>query len=204
MAFKMLPCVQFCVGLLTLLHLSKARVIHNNDEVFLQEQAAMSFLSRSLLYNSWDFELVAPDNLERECHEEMCSYEEARETFEDDAQTALFWKDYVNSQENTRGVDVWGLVAGILALLVSALFAAVVGYYFYKARAKAGRGSRRVPVMTPGNMAEPPETVPLSGMGAPGLPSYSEALNRSGQHDAPPPPYSGGAPSEAPEPADEE
>ena len=36
-----------------------------------------------------------------------------------------------------------------------------------------------------------PETVPLSGIIAPGLPSYNEALNRSGQHDAPPPPYSG-------------
>jgi len=35
-----------------------------------------------------------------------------------------------------------------------------------------------------------PESVPLSIV-APGLPSYNEALTHSGQHDAPPPPYSG-------------
>lgn len=35
------------------------------------------------------------------------------------------------------------------------------------------------------------ESVPLAGVIAPGLPSYSEVLKRSGQHDAPPPPYSG-------------
>ncbi|XP_061081321.1 transmembrane gamma-carboxyglutamic acid protein 2 isoform X1 [Conger conger] len=203
-ASKMLACVQFCVGLLALLHLSKAKVIYNNDEVFLQEQAAVSFLSRSLLYNSWDFEVVVPDNLERECMEEMCSFEEAREIFEDDTKAELFWKDYVSSQESTPRVDISGLVAGILALLVSAVLATVLGCYCYKARAKPGRGSRRVPVMTPGNMPPPPVLIPLSAVAAPGLPSYREALTQSGQHDAPPPPYSGGAPSEAPEPADEE
>lgn len=55
--------------------------------MFLEEKAAGSFLSRTLLYNSWDLELVVPGNLERECLEEMCSYEEAREVFEDDTQT---------------------------------------------------------------------------------------------------------------------
>lgn len=35
------------------------------------------------------------------------------------------------------------------------------------------------------------EIVPLAAVAAPGLPSYNEALTRSGQHDAPPPPYSG-------------
>ena len=34
-----------------------------------------------------------------------------------------------------------------------------------------------------------PEMTPLTAL--PALPSYSEALNRSGQHDAPPPPDSG-------------
>lgn len=55
--------------------------------VLVDEESASSFLSRSLLYNSWDFEVVAPDNLERECKEELCNYEEAREVFEDDAKT---------------------------------------------------------------------------------------------------------------------
>lgn len=55
--------------------------------MLVDEQAAASFLSRSLLYNSWDFELVVPGNLERECYEEVCNYEEAREVFEDVMQT---------------------------------------------------------------------------------------------------------------------
>ena len=57
--------------------------------VLLDEHSATSFLSRSLLYNSWDFELLVSDSLERECQEEMCSYEEAREVFEDETQTVM-------------------------------------------------------------------------------------------------------------------
>jgi len=52
--------------------------------VFLDERSAGSFISRKLLKNSWDFEAVVPGNIERECMEEICSYEEAREVFEDD------------------------------------------------------------------------------------------------------------------------
>lgn len=51
------------------------------------KHSATSFLSRTLLYNQMDFELVVPGNLERECMEEQCNYEEAREVFEDDAKT---------------------------------------------------------------------------------------------------------------------
>lgn len=59
------------------------------DPVLVDERSASSFLSRSLLYNSWDFELVVKDDLERECVEEKCSYEEAREVFEDDTKTVM-------------------------------------------------------------------------------------------------------------------
>ena len=57
-------------------------------------------------------------------------------------------------------------------------------YYFYVSWSSA-------PVRLALDGRPAPETVPLSGIIAPGLPSYNEALNRSGQHDAPPPPYSG-------------
>uniref|UniRef100_A0A3B4V288 Proline rich Gla (G-carboxyglutamic acid) 2 n=1 Tax=Seriola dumerili TaxID=41447 RepID=A0A3B4V288_SERDU len=167
------------------------------EPVLLDEQSATSFLSRSLLYNSWDFELLVSDSLERECMEEMCSREEAREVFEDDAQTEKFWTNYVNSQEYAPRVDVSGLVAGILAVLVSAVIATVLGIYCYKAKQKA-------PVRMAIDGRPAPEMVPLSGITVPGLPSYNEALNRSGQHDAPPPPYSGGAPSEPADPGDNE
>lgn len=192
------------IPLLFLLQLAYCSVIYRHapgDPVLVDEQAANSFLSRSLLYNSWDFEIVVADNLERECMEEMCSYEEAREVFEDNVQTDIFWDSYINNGENAPGVDVSGLVAGILAVLVLAVIAIVLGIYCYKARNKGGQ---RVPVRMPVDGRPAPEMVPLSGIIAPGLPSYNEALNHSGQHDAPPPPYSGGAPSEPADPGDNE
>lgn len=182
---------------LCLLHWAHCSVVYRHspgDAVVLEEQAAHAFLSsRSLLYNSWDFEMVVKDNLERECIEEVCSYEEAREVFEDKVQTDNFWKSYTTGY--APKVDVSGLVAGILAVLVSAVIAIVLGIYCYKARNK-GQGSGQAPVRLAADGRLAPEMVPLSGVPVPGLPSYNEALYRSGQHDAPPPPYSGGAPSE--------
>uniref|UniRef100_A0A665UFI2 Proline rich Gla (G-carboxyglutamic acid) 2 n=1 Tax=Echeneis naucrates TaxID=173247 RepID=A0A665UFI2_ECHNA len=168
------------------------------NPMLLNEQSATSFLSRSLLYNNWDFELLVSDNLERECYEEKCSYEEAREVFEDDTQMVMILLMTWFSRY-APPVDVSGLVAGIVAVLVSAIIATVLGIYIYQAKKKGG-----VPVRmaTDGHLA--PEMVPLSAITAPGLPSYSEALNHSGQHDAPPPPYSGGAPSEPAAPEDDE
>ncbi|XP_076609205.1 transmembrane gamma-carboxyglutamic acid protein 2 isoform X1 [Chaetodon auriga] len=195
------------ITMLSLLQLAHCSVTYRHtpgDPVLVDEQSATSFLSRSLLYNSWDLELVVSDNLERECVEENCNYEEAREVFEDDTQTNLFWTNYVNSQEYTPGVDVSGLVAGILAVLVSAAIATVLGIYCYKAKMKGGQRSAQTPVRMAADGRPAPESVPLAGIIAPGLPSYSEVLYRSGQHDAPPPPYSGGAPSEAADPGDNE
>uniref|UniRef100_A0A3B4X4T9 Proline rich and Gla domain 2 n=1 Tax=Seriola lalandi dorsalis TaxID=1841481 RepID=A0A3B4X4T9_SERLL len=115
-----------------------------------------------------------------------------------------FWTDYVNSHEYAPRVDVSGLVAGILAVLVSAVIAIVLGIYCYKAKQKGERRSTQAPVRMAADGRPAPEMVPLSGITVPGLPSYNEALNRSGQHDAPPPPYSGGAPSEPADPGDNE
>ncbi|XP_034567511.1 transmembrane gamma-carboxyglutamic acid protein 2, partial [Notolabrus celidotus] len=179
------------LSLLQLIHYSVSLRLQPGGPVQVDEQSASSFLSRSLLYNSWDFELVVADSLERECAEEMCSYEEAREVFEDDVLTEAFWTKYVNSQESTPRVDVSGLVAGIVAVLVIALIATVLGIYCYKAKNKGRHGASQVPVRLAADGRPAPETVPLSTIIAPGLPSYNEALHHSGQHDAPPPPYSG-------------
>jgi len=171
--------------------------------VLLDQQSATSFLSRSLLYNSWDFELVVADNLQRECFEETCSYEEAREVFEDDTQTDSFWTSYTNNHEYSPRVDVSGLVAGIVAVLVSAGIATVLGIYCYKNKNKGRPRLGQAPVRMAADGRPAPETVPLAGiLVPPGLPSYNEALHHSGQHDAPPPPYSGGAPSEPADPGD--
>ncbi|XP_026216025.1 transmembrane gamma-carboxyglutamic acid protein 2 isoform X2 [Anabas testudineus] len=182
------------ISLLSLLQLADGSAINRHapgDPVVVDKHSATSFLSRTLLYNSWDMELVVPGNLERECMEEQCNYEEAREVFEDDAKTKAFWKTYVDSHATVPRVDVSGLVAGILAAIVSAIIITVVGVYCCRARKKDGRRQAQAPVRMATDGGPPPETVPLAGITAPGLPSYNEALNRSGQHDAPPPPYSG-------------
>ncbi|XP_016302441.1 transmembrane gamma-carboxyglutamic acid protein 2-like [Sinocyclocheilus anshuiensis] len=172
----MLGFPAICFSLISLLHLVWGRVIYNRNDVFLEEKSAGSFLSRKLLYNSWDFELLVPDNLQRECMEEICSYEEAREVFEDDIQTAKFWEGYVNSH-------------------VYALYAAISHSFFLHLHS--------VPVRMGVDGQPIPESVPLANR-APGLPSYNEALTHSGQHDAPPPPYSGGSPPEPPQTQEEE
>lgn len=194
---------EICFSLLSMLYLVRGKVIYNGNDVFLEEKSAGSFLSRKLLYNSWDFELVTPGNIERECNEEICSYEEAREVFEDDAKTAVFWKDYVNSHETLPRVDVSGLVAGILAVVIVGIIAIVLGIYCYKNRGKTSRGGS-VPVRLAADGQSATEHVPLANIAPPGLPSYNEALASSGQHDAPPPPYSGGVTSEPLNPQDAE
>lgn len=54
--------------------------------VFRPPVASSSFL-RSKRANRFLLEEILPGNLERECVEEFCSYEEAREYFEDNAKT---------------------------------------------------------------------------------------------------------------------
>ncbi|XP_051890451.1 coagulation factor X-like isoform X2 [Pristis pectinata] len=57
------------------------------------KSAAFQLLSRARRANSFGEEIKA-GNLERECSEETCSKEEAREIFEDDTKTELFWEVY--------------------------------------------------------------------------------------------------------------
>ncbi|NP_001027783.1 coagulation factor X [Takifugu rubripes] len=60
---------------------------------FLDKTGASQLLSRQRRANSL-FEEVKQGNMERECNEEHCSKEEAREIFEDDDQTNEFWAIY--------------------------------------------------------------------------------------------------------------
>ncbi|XP_060758316.1 transmembrane gamma-carboxyglutamic acid protein 2 isoform X2 [Neoarius graeffei] len=201
---KMVGFTQLCFGLMCVFHMTLVRCVNNDRNVFLPKTSADSFLSRSLLYNSWDFELVTAGDLERECKEEICSYEEAREVFENDQLTDRFWKEYVNSQNSIPRVDVAGLVAGVLGVVVLVIIVLVLSCYFYRKKSKTVRRGGSVPVRLAADGSPGLETVPLSTIPAPGLPSYSEALNRSGQHDAPPPPYSGVEPSAPAEPQPED
>ncbi|XP_066487319.1 transmembrane gamma-carboxyglutamic acid protein 2 [Tiliqua scincoides] len=167
------------------------------DQVFLDDSTAHKFLGRKLLYNYWDFELIVPDNLERECREEICSYEEAREVFEDDKKTKSFWETYEHNGKGgakTAGVDVAGLVAGLIAAMVSVVMFVIVALYCFKYRAKRRNQSRTLDNLYPlANFDEEPK--PES---APGLPSYEQAMASSGVHDAPPPPYHRNSTNSAP------
>ncbi|KAL4648260.1 coagulation factor IX [Arapaima gigas] len=55
--------------------------------VFLPRQTAASVLRRQRRYNAGRLEELRPDNLERECIEEKCNFEEARECFENGEKT---------------------------------------------------------------------------------------------------------------------
>lgn len=56
-------------------------------EVFINQEEASTVLHRYRRFNTGRLEEVLQGSLERECVEEVCSYEEAREIFENDEKT---------------------------------------------------------------------------------------------------------------------
>ncbi|XP_077462624.1 prothrombin [Stigmatopora argus] len=87
------------VGPLALLFLF---LLHNclTEHVFLDGQHASEVLSRLRRANQL-FEEVKPGNLERECVEEICDHEEAREVFEQPDKTRDFWGKYIDCKGTT-------------------------------------------------------------------------------------------------------
>ncbi|XP_028838679.1 coagulation factor IXb [Denticeps clupeoides] len=67
--------------------------------VFLPKQSADMILKRQKRYNTGHLEELMKDNLERECIEERCVLEEAREVFEDYEKTMEFWVSYVDGDQ---------------------------------------------------------------------------------------------------------
>uniref|UniRef100_A0A803JV80 Proline rich and Gla domain 4 n=1 Tax=Xenopus tropicalis TaxID=8364 RepID=A0A803JV80_XENTR len=77
--------------------------IHVGEEkVFTNKEDASQFIGRRLLYNQFDFEMFVPGNLERECYEEVCNYEEAREIFEDPDAVQLFRESPMHKARSIR------------------------------------------------------------------------------------------------------
>ncbi|XP_073446612.1 transmembrane gamma-carboxyglutamic acid protein 1-like [Dendrobates tinctorius] len=74
--------------------------------VFLSEDEANTVLKRFPRANSF-LEEIKQGNIERECREELCSYEEAREAFENDERTKEFWKEYTSDHENSNTDSSW-------------------------------------------------------------------------------------------------
>uniref|UniRef100_A0A8C9MN27 coagulation factor Xa n=1 Tax=Serinus canaria TaxID=9135 RepID=A0A8C9MN27_SERCA len=66
--------------------------------VFIKKENANKFLERQKRANSF-LEELKQGNIERECIEERCSKEEAREAFEDQEKTEEFWNIYVDGNQ---------------------------------------------------------------------------------------------------------
>ncbi|XP_008639707.1 PREDICTED: coagulation factor IX [Corvus brachyrhynchos] len=71
----------------------------DENTVFIENKEASSVLQRQRRANSNRLEEVIPGNLERECIEEKCSYEEAREVFENEERTMQFWQTYIDGDQ---------------------------------------------------------------------------------------------------------
>ncbi|XP_036741771.2 transmembrane gamma-carboxyglutamic acid protein 2 isoform X1 [Manis pentadactyla] len=162
-------------------------------EVFLDSPEAQRFLgSRSRIprANHWDLELLTPGNLERECREERCSWEEAREYFEDDTLTTSelagfrvwnlaadmlpfhllysyplkerFWESYIYNGKGGRGrVDVAGLAVGLTSGILLIVLAGLGAFWYLHCR----RGRGQQPCPQEAELISP--LSPLSSLGSP-------------------------------------
>ncbi|KAF1378396.1 hypothetical protein PFLUV_G00190110 [Perca fluviatilis] len=91
----------FIVGLMLVVYGLAAEITEENTgAVFVSQQAADTVLRRLRRYNSGHGEeIFVKANLERECIEETCVMEEAREVFEDDDKTMAFWASYSDGDQ---------------------------------------------------------------------------------------------------------
>lgn len=173
----------------TLPHREQTQVL----DIFLDPPEAQSFLvgrRRFPRANHWDLELLTPGNLERECLEERCSWEEAREYFEDNTLTERFWESYAYNGKGGRGrVDVAGLAVGLTSGILLIVLAGLGAFWYLHYRRRHLRVQESCLQETGLIIPLSPQT-PLSPPAPPGLPTYEQALAASGVHDAPPPPYS--------------
>ncbi|KAG7502691.1 vitamin K-dependent protein Z-like [Solea senegalensis] len=78
-----------CFLLCLLQVLIQGQVFRQAHSVFLRSKRANMFLLEEFLQG----------NLERECHEELCNFEEAREYFEDLDKTVAFWTVYYDGNQ---------------------------------------------------------------------------------------------------------
>ncbi|XP_068117735.1 transmembrane gamma-carboxyglutamic acid protein 4 [Hyperolius riggenbachi] len=169
-------------------------------QVFKNGEDASSFLGRRLLYNQFDFEMFVAGNLERECYEEQCNYEEAREIFEDEDATMAFWKEYSNPR-STEGVkvDVVGLLTGLISAGTFLVIFGLLGYYWYTIYCDPHRqspfpdeehDSRNASIRSRRD-----EFVPLQPFAPPpaetGPPPYEQVVTMNPTQEFPPPPYPG-------------
>ncbi|XP_028812711.1 transmembrane gamma-carboxyglutamic acid protein 4 isoform X2 [Denticeps clupeoides] len=107
------------------------------SRIFVRDDEANAFLRRRLLLNRFDFEMFVPGNLERECVEEVCTYEEAREVFENVPDTNAFWAKYTSQETETSRLDVTALLVGLIAGGVSLVIIVLLVWYACNRKCKA-------------------------------------------------------------------
>nr|XP_020452506.1 transmembrane gamma-carboxyglutamic acid protein 1-like [Monopterus albus]XP_020452507.1 transmembrane gamma-carboxyglutamic acid protein 1-like [Monopterus albus] len=83
--------------------------------VFLPADVAHSVLQR-LRRANFLLEEMKQGNIQRECREEICTYEEAHEAFENDEKTRRFWEEYVRESSPSGGLET--VVGGVHSLYV--------------------------------------------------------------------------------------
>ncbi|KAM8895437.1 transmembrane gamma-carboxyglutamic acid protein 1 [Lycaon pictus] len=97
----------------------------NMGRIFLTGEKANSVLKRYPRANGL-FEEIRQGNIDRECKEEICTFEEAREAFENTEKTKEFWTTYTKAQqgESNRGSDwfqfylTFPLIFGLFIILL--------------------------------------------------------------------------------------
>ncbi|XP_034974057.1 transmembrane gamma-carboxyglutamic acid protein 4 isoform X1 [Zootoca vivipara] len=220
MFFFYILLLQLVLTLLAFPHCS--RQLKESDavkEVFISTEEANLFIGRHLLYNRFDFELVTPGDLERECNEEYCNFEEAREIFGDQEKTViallllaykgdiskiLFWKKYImegrgryQEEQAMRKIDVMGLLTGLVAIGVLLIITGLLIYFLCQKKCKQrhlprDRSYRRRNSSIIFQRHEEISLNPLSPCTEHnGLPTYEQAMALSGNCEVPPPPYPG-------------
>ncbi|NWS68361.1 TMG4 protein, partial [Crotophaga sulcirostris] len=174
-------------------------------DVFTSEKEANLFIGRHLLNNRFDFEAFTADNLERECFEELCNYEEAREVHEDPVKTMEFWKKYSTNgpkiktgNETLQKINVTGLLISLVAAGVLLVIIVLLVFYCCKRRCKSRQPPGYLDYVRRHNSSnifrrhEEFSLHPLSlRTDDSELPTYEQAVTSNGQHDVPPPPYPG-------------
>ncbi|CAL8273104.1 unnamed protein product [Arctogadus glacialis] len=173
--------------------------------VFLPPDVAHSVLRR-LRRANFLLEELKQGNIQRECREEICTFEEAREAFEDNEKTRRFWAEYVRESTPAGGMEtvmggVHSLYLILPLLLVVLLVAAVVVAAWH---CHSRKRSERSPSLGPSHYDAGLSVVSMdqwgreypngdqSELSAHSSPAYQSSANASGRASAggdPPPSY---------------
>uniref|UniRef100_UPI00358F9E90 transmembrane gamma-carboxyglutamic acid protein 2-like n=1 Tax=Myxine glutinosa TaxID=7769 RepID=UPI00358F9E90 len=170
------------------------------SDVFITEREARNFVVKShkKRSNFGEFELFARSNLERECIEEVCVYEEAHEFFEDDEATRKYLADLKDKKMGKRGSQLPMMIGITFFVACCLLFISIGLYYYCKQKRKYSSRNKTSREQVPMTRQDPryPGTRPEDTSDAPGplrgLPSYEDVMIASGgPHDLLPPDYPG-------------